>query len=65
MLIGCADALCLSHDTDHSDLVHAVRATTLSTLCGAPVTYIFFDVAFPVPDLTAPVCPECTALATN
>jgi hypothetical protein len=32
-------------------------------LCGSPVVFVFLQTEFPGPDLEAPICPECNALA--
>lgn len=63
LILGSTGASCRPRGIAASDLLHAVRATDCTTLCGAPVVFVFLQTAFPGPDLEAPVCPECSTLA--
>lgn len=63
LILGSTGASCRPRGIAASDLLHAVRATDCTTLCGSPVVFVFLQTEFPGPDLEAPICPECNSLA--
>jgi hypothetical protein len=44
-------------------VLHAVRASDCTTLCGAPVVFVFLEAEFPGADAEAPICADCSQLA--
>jgi len=65
LILGSTGASCRPRGIAASDVLHAVRAVDCSTLCGAPVVFVFLETDFPGPDLEAPICSECAVLALD
>jgi hypothetical protein len=65
LILGSTGASCRPRGIAASDLLHAVRAVDCTTLCGAPVVFVFLETEFPGPDLEAAICPECSSLALD
>jgi hypothetical protein len=63
LILGSTGASCRPRGIAASDVLHAVRAVDCTTLCGAPVVFVFLETEFPGPDLEAPICPDCSDLA--
>lgn len=59
LILGSTGASCRPRGIAASDLLHAVRASDCTTLCGAPVVFVFLQTPFPGPDIEAPICPDC------
>jgi hypothetical protein len=65
LILGSTGASCRPRGIAASDVLHAVRATDCTTLCGAPVVFVFLETEFPGPDAEAPICPDCSAMAVE
>lgn len=63
LILGSTGAACRPRGIAASELLHAVNPVTCTTLCGAPVVFVFLEVEFPGPDPESHVCPVCLALA--
>jgi hypothetical protein len=63
LILGSTGAACRPRGIAASELLHAVNAVTCSTLCGAPVVFVFLEVEFPGPDPDASVCAACLELS--
>jgi hypothetical protein len=63
LILGSTGAACRPRGIAAADLLHAVNPVTCATLCGAPVVFVFLEVAFPGLDPEASICPECSELA--
>jgi hypothetical protein len=65
LILGSTGASCRPRGIAASDVLHAVRAVDCTTLCGAPVVYVFLETEFPGPDPEAPICSDCANLALD
>ncbi|HEX4019481.1 MAG TPA: hypothetical protein VHX15_22310 [Frankiaceae bacterium] len=63
LILGSTGASCRPRGIAASDVLHAVDAVNCTTLCGAPVVFVFLETEFPGPDLEAPICTDCASLA--
>jgi hypothetical protein len=63
LILGSTGASCRPRGIAASDELHAVRVTDCTTLCGAPVVFVFLETEFPGPDAEAPICADCSNLA--
>jgi hypothetical protein len=65
LILGSTGASCRPRGIAASDVLHAVNAVDCTTLCGAPVVFVFLETEFPGPDLDAPICADCANLALD
>jgi hypothetical protein len=65
LILGSTGASCRPRGIAASEVLHAVRATDCTTLCGAPVVFVFLETEFPGPDLEADICRDCSHLALD
>ena len=68
LILGSTGASCRPRGIAASDVLHAVRAADCTTLCGAPVVFVFLEAEFPAvpgPDLEASICSNCANLALD
>jgi hypothetical protein len=65
LILGSTGASCRPRGIAASDVLHAVRAVDCTTLCGAPVVFVFLETEFPGPDLEAPICSDCSRMAVD
>jgi hypothetical protein len=63
LILGSTGASCRPRGIAASELLHAVNSITCTTLCGAPVVFVFLEVEFPGTDQEAHICEECLELA--
>lgn len=65
LILGSTGASCRPRGIAASEVLHAVRAADCTTLCGAPVVFVFLETEFPGPDLEAEICRDCSHLALD